>query len=145
MRAFENAEAIVFDLDGTLYEGTAHYDYFAKVLSNHIQEGKARKRYLDDYHKMTAWKHPLAIGKVFDLKRQVILTIDPMTNDIERVTEWNGEEWPASAILKTYGKSVAFDRSKFAFVGDGWLLPVLAAARASRDSCRGYAAVLPKS
>lgn len=129
MRAFENAEAIIFDLDGTLYEGTEHYDYFARVLSNYIQEEKARKQYLDEYHEMTAWKHPLAIGKVLDRKRQVILTIDPMTNEIERVTEWTGEEWPVSAVLKTYGKSIAVDREKFAFVGDGWLLPILAGAR----------------
>ncbi|MED4973987.1 MULTISPECIES: haloacid dehalogenase [Geobacillus thermoleovorans group] len=46
-------KAIVFDLDGTLYEETEHFDYYAEQVAKRLREAD-RPRFWDDYRAVLA-------------------------------------------------------------------------------------------
>ncbi|WP_236567174.1 HAD family hydrolase [Geobacillus sp. TFV-3] len=60
-------KVIVFDLDGTLYEETSHFDYYAEQVAKRLCETD-RPRFWNDYRAVLAGRHPLRIGVMYDTK-----------------------------------------------------------------------------
>lgn len=118
-----SAELIIFDLDGTLYEGTEHFDYYAKLILEQIGEHN-RKPFMNDYENMKKGKHAVTIGKGYDASRDVGLTVNPFTLEVETVHEWDGSEWTVEKMKHTYKeRSITFDFENIVAIGDGWWLP----------------------
>lgn len=113
----------IFDLDGTLYEDTEHFEYYANELSKNLNE-KNRQAFWDDYQKILTGEHPVAIGRVYDAKRDRILVVNPSTNKVVKVFDWTGKK---RQEISYYKEDIAYDFDHFIAIGDGWWLPVAAA------------------
>ncbi|KGX87756.1 HAD family hydrolase [Pontibacillus litoralis] len=122
MNLVKNAELLIFDLDGTLYEDTDHFSYHAKQLKHKLPDG-VQDRFWKEYEQMVSGLHVLTIGKVYDVQRDTILAINPETFIVEQVWDWAGEEWSKDAVQQTYPTVIEFDFEQMIAIGDGWWFP----------------------
>ncbi|PTM56484.1 HAD family hydrolase [Desmospora activa] len=113
---------IIFDLDGTLYEDTAHFDYYASLLKENLPLEK-RDDFARTYRQILAGNHPLTIGKVYDVNRDAILSLDPATLEVQSVCDWDGAPWSQNRIHQTYSGSLTLDFDQIVAIGDGWWIP----------------------
>ncbi|WP_456277383.1 HAD family hydrolase [Bacillus sp. AK128] len=122
----EEAKLIIFDLDGTLYEDTDHFDHYAELLKKQLPEHE-QSLYDRDYEAMKAGNHIVQIGKAYDVEKDYVLTLDPMTLKITEVHNWAGESINQSEIGSLYQKPLQFNFENMIAIGDGWWLPFVAA------------------
>jgi FMN phosphatase YigB (HAD superfamily) len=132
------AQLLIFDLDGTLYEDTNHFAYFASLLQAMLPPDR-QAAFAADYDDMLAGHHPVAIGKAYDIQRDVILTPDPITLHATAVCDWDGNPWSRKRIEETYPGPLTFDFERIVAIGDGWWLPFAAAKHHGvRDTYAAY-------
>lgn len=131
---FEKGQLFIFDLDGTLYEGTDHFDYYAKRLLIDVEENY-KQAFLDDYEKMKNGLHPVKIGRIYDVEKDAILTLDPITLKVINVETWEGESWTETEKKQIYDKPLTFDFEHLIAIGDGWWLPFAAAKHYGVRNC----------
>ncbi|WP_158306386.1 HAD family hydrolase [Caldalkalibacillus thermarum] len=122
MNVFQQAELIIFDLDGTLYEDTAHFEYYAQRLAEQIPEDQ-RKAYWQEYKRMEAGQHIVTIGKVYDVVRDRILELDYPTNLVKQAWTWEGKPLSEEEITRSYPSPIQCDFQSMIAIGDGWWLP----------------------
>ncbi|WP_416150394.1 HAD family hydrolase [Salipaludibacillus sp. HK11] len=123
----------IFDLDGTLYEGKDHFDYYAELLMKELPQSE-RHVFWEDYEKMKDGNHVVTIGKAYDVKRDLAVTIDPITLKAVEAHEWNGRK--VDNVESLYGSDpVAFDFNNFVAIGDGWWLPFACAKHHGDLNC----------
>ncbi|MFD1017835.1 HAD family hydrolase [Thalassobacillus hwangdonensis] len=120
------APCLIFDLDGTLYEDTDHFDYYAAQLKEKLPADK-KAEFEADYHSILNGAHPLTIGKAYDIEHDAILTLDPFTNKVTEAHTWEGEMWNQTQIEKAYPEALSYDFERMIAIGDGWWLPFSAA------------------
>ncbi|MFD1356459.1 HAD family hydrolase [Fictibacillus halophilus] len=118
----DEAKLLIFDLDGTLYEDTDHFDYYCRLMQQRVAEDK-RQAFWDTYENMKKGTHPVGIGKVYDIKHDTSVTVDPMTLQVTKVTSFDGEDWPAERIKQEYAGELVYDFERLIAIGDGWWLP----------------------
>ncbi|MGP4081937.1 HAD family hydrolase [Pseudalkalibacillus sp. R45] len=123
---YPDCKLIIFDLDGTLYEDTDHFDYYASLLKEKVANGDQEK-FMKDYENMKTGNHAVGIGKAYDVEHDAILTLDPLTLKVTHVQNWDGSEWNSEDVTRTYDRKLAFDFEKMIAIGDGWWLPYSAA------------------
>ncbi|WP_339284978.1 HAD family hydrolase [Oceanobacillus sp. FSL K6-3682] len=122
----EDYKLVIFDLDGTLYEGTEHFDYYAKLLQEKVTPA-LRDEYLQEYEAMKAGKHLVSIGKIYDVARDLILTIDSLTFEVSAAYRWSGEKLSKTETREFYPGPQQFDFNHLVAIGDGWWLPFASA------------------
>ncbi|MDQ0256543.1 putative hydrolase of the HAD superfamily [Evansella vedderi] len=123
----------IFDLDGTLYEGTDHFDYYAKRLLLDVPK-ESHEAYWKDYERMKAGEHPVSIGKAYDSKNDAILTVDPMTLTVVEAVDWEGNS--LKDVEEQYGEQqIQFDFKNVIAIGDGWWLPCACAIHYGVKEC----------
>ncbi|WP_408009605.1 HAD family hydrolase [Pseudalkalibacillus sp. A8] len=122
---YPGCKLIIFDLDGTLYEDTDHFDYYASLLKEKVAIDD-QERFMKNYEDMKKGDHPITIGKAYDVERDAILTLDPLTLKVTHVQKWDGSEWDSEDVKNTY-RELTFDFEKMIAIGDGWWLPYSAA------------------
>lgn len=115
-----NIAVLLFDLDGTLYEETSHFDYYAKLLANALSAAK-RPAYMADYEAIRDGKHPLRIGLLYDADRDLILRAN--RSRVAAAWRWDGTALPEEEIARTYPKPVEIDWLHILNVGDLWWAP----------------------
>ncbi|MFD2705718.1 HAD family hydrolase [Salibacterium lacus] len=113
----------VFDLDGTLYEDTTHFRYYAERLAEKLPADK-QPLFWHDYSDMLEGNHPVAVGRVYDAANDRVLEVDPASYRVTKVWNWEGKE---TGEEDAYTTPVAFDFDSMIAVGDGWWLPAAAA------------------
>ncbi|GIO24875.1 HAD family hydrolase [Oceanobacillus sp. J11TS1] len=113
---------VIFDLDGTLYEGTAHFDYYAKLLQEKVAADQQADFYRE-YEAMKDGEHLVSIGKVYDVQRDLILTINSLTFEVTEAYRWNGEKISEAEMREYYHGPQQFDFDHLVAIGDGWWLP----------------------
>jgi FMN phosphatase YigB (HAD superfamily) len=118
----DEAKLLIFDLDGTLYEDTDHFDYYCRLMQQRVADDK-KQAFWDTYESMKKGNHPVAIGKVYDIQNDVSVTVDPMTLQVTKVMTFDGEEWPSEKIKKEYPRELVYDFERLIAIGDGWWLP----------------------
>ncbi|MYL54749.1 HAD-IA family hydrolase [Pontibacillus yanchengensis] len=122
----EDTTLMIFDLDGTLYEDTKHFDLFADKLKKKLPED-SQIQFSEDYSHVKSGNHPLAIGKVYDAKEDVFWTWDPFTEKLSTPETWDG------SLHKEYGNTTktfpvtSFDFKRWIAIGDGWWPPYVLA------------------
>lgn len=122
---YTDIELFIFDLDGTLYEDTDHFDYYASLIKEKLPTPDQQAEYQKGYDKMKRGEHLVAFGKAYDAKRDAILTLDAMTLDVTEVHDWNGQAWPLEKVHDVYSEPLAFDFENMIAVGDGWWYPAV--------------------
>ncbi|MGA4720769.1 HAD family hydrolase [Fictibacillus nanhaiensis] len=118
----DDAKLLIFDLDGTLYEDTDHFDYYCRLLQKRVPDEK-QQAYWDTYESMKKGTHPVAIGKVYDIKNDASVTVDPMTLQVTKVTSFDGEEWSQDRVRAEFSGELVYDFDRLIAIGDGWWLP----------------------
>lgn len=113
-------KAIVFDLDGTLYEDTDHFDYYAGLLRKRFSE-RIGTDFLRDYKSCLAGDHSLRIGRIYDTRKELILVIKG--KEIKEAYNWDGLRIQESEIKKLYPKPPAIDMEACLSIGDLWWVP----------------------
>ncbi|MDV2684941.1 HAD family hydrolase [Alkalihalophilus lindianensis] len=131
---FKQYKLVIFDLDGTLYEGTDHFDYYAEHLKKKVIVHK-QLDFQRDYEQMKAGNHSVMIGKAYDIKEDLILTIDPMTLSVTEASKWNGETLSIEEVKKKYQEQLSFDFETMIAIGDGWWLPFVCAKHYGVEDC----------
>ncbi len=128
MKSFlEDAKLVIFDLDGTLYEDTDHFDYYAELLKEELRTEEEKKHFQIDYEAMKAGNHIVKIGKAYDAQRDNILTLDPMTLQVTEVHNWDGQLIHQSEVGTLYKEPLVFNFETMIAIGDGWWLPLVTA------------------
>ncbi|WP_349409675.1 HAD family hydrolase [Pseudalkalibacillus sp. SCS-8] len=123
---YPDCKLVIFDLDGTLYEDTDHFDHYASLLKERVAP-EHQADFLNDYEAMKKGDHTVSIGKAYDADHDAILTLDPLTLKVTHVQQWDGKEWDHTRIQGTYSEDITFDFEKIIAIGDGWWLPYTAA------------------
>ncbi len=118
----DEGKLLIFDLDGTLYEDTDHFDYYCRLMQKRVPDDK-KEAFWNTYEDMKSGKHPVAIGKVYDIQNDASVTVDPMTLQVTKVTSFDGQEWPEDKVNKEFSGELIYDFERLIAIGDGWWLP----------------------
>ncbi|MCP8968706.1 HAD family hydrolase [Ectobacillus ponti] len=134
----EACKVLIFDLDGTLYEGTEHYDYYAEQIKQELP-ADLQPLFVRDYEEMKLGKHALSIGKVYDMEQDAILTLDPLAHTVVEVQTWTGQTWSDGDRGAAYPGQIVYDETRYIAVGDGWWLPYVTGAHyGAKDTYHCY-------
>lgn len=125
-RWLEEANLLIFDMDGTVYEDTAHFDYYAAQLQLQLPAEK-QEAFAAEYEKIKEGNHAVNVGMAYDVKRDAVITVDPMTLKAKSVNDWHGTKWSRKDIEEIYPGTLHFDFETLIAIGDGWWLPQVAA------------------
>lgn len=117
---YSNISTIIFDLDGTLYEDTHHFAYYADRIKNKLPE-ELHSAFLKEYETVISGKHTLKIGRVYDLKEDKILVV--IKGDVKEAFEWDGTSLDHITAKELYPESITIDMERFFSVGDMWWVP----------------------
>ncbi|GAE26321.1 hypothetical protein JCM9140_2371 [Halalkalibacter wakoensis JCM 9140] len=129
-----NYKLVIFDLDGTLYEGTDHFDYYAEKLKENVKT-EYKAAFTNEYVEMKNGNHIVSIGKAYDVKRDLVLTIDPMTLMVTTAHKWDGTEVSPEETTKWYPATLEFNFKDMIAIGDGWWLPFVTAKHFGVEDC----------
>lgn len=113
-------KVIVFDLDGTLYEDTHHFDYYAKKLQSKLPIER-QIPFWEDYQSALKGEHAIKIGRVYDVEQGWILVQE--RNVVKEAYSWNGNQQSATDILESYSDPIMIDQINMISIGDLWWLP----------------------
>ena len=121
-----NAELIIFDFDGTLYEDTEHFVYYSEQLKKQLPED-IQPFYTKEYERILSGEHVVSIGKVYDVVRDYVLKLDPVQSTVVKAWTWKGKELEVDLIQELYPQSLNLDSDKMIAISDGWWLPTVCA------------------
>ncbi len=114
-------KAIVFDLDGTLYADTHHFDYYAQRIRDLIPDSN-KARFDHEYQLAKEDKHPLKMGRVYDVDRDLILV--QLDNQVKEAYKWTGEPLAKEDVAELYTAPITLDHIHYINIGDLWWVPV---------------------
>jgi FMN phosphatase YigB (HAD superfamily) len=115
-----SVKAIVFDLDGTLYEETHHFEYYAAQVAKRLRE-EDQHRFWEDYRAVLSGRHPLRIGSVYDAGKDLILYLQ--NGFVSEAYRWNGEKLAVAEVKAIYPAQVKIDLDRLFSIGDLWWVP----------------------
>jgi FMN phosphatase YigB (HAD superfamily) len=115
-----SVKVIVFDLDGTLYEETHHFEYYAAQVAKRLRK-EDQHRFWEDYRAVLSGRHPLRIGSVYDAEKDLILFLQ--NGVVSRAYRWNGDKLAAAEVKTIYPGQVKIDLDRLFSIGDLWWVP----------------------
>ncbi|WP_158553370.1 HAD family hydrolase [Peribacillus saganii] len=136
---YTKSKVIIFDLDGTLYEDTHHFDFYARRLQSKLLAAK-QNAFWDDYQLALHGKHPLKIGRVYDVQKDLILQQEH--NLVKEAFMWDGSPLSNEDILPMYPGPIKMDLENTISIGDLWWLPASIARHYGLDAASGREAFL---
>jgi HAD superfamily hydrolase (TIGR01549 family) len=113
-------KAIVFDLDGTLYEDTHHFKYYAESISNRLPQ-KLHEKFIFEYDSTVSGSHTLKVGRIYDTEKDFI--IEHITKKLKKVYTWDGTVVEKSIVKELYNDTIEIDMQRFISIGDLWWVP----------------------
>ncbi|WP_175615035.1 HAD family hydrolase [Piscibacillus halophilus] len=118
---FDQASVLIFDLDGTLYEGTEHFNLHVDNLKSKLNNDQ-KEEFQAIYDQILSGEHPVQIGKIYDGKRDIVWTWDPFTEELTEARNWDDE---IVEVTDAPNKIAAheFDFKNWVPIGDGWWPP----------------------
>lgn len=117
---YRDIKVLIFDLDGTLYEDTDHFDFYAEKLCEKIHPDH-QEAFKADYEAILKGEHPLRMGMSYDTVEDVI--IKHFDGKITEVYQWNGEKVPDHQLAKWTNHPLQHDYYSFLHIGDLWWVP----------------------
>lgn len=116
----QSTKVIVFDLDGTLYEDTHHFDYYAKLVERSLPPEK-QAQFAAEYEDALAGRHAVKVGRVYDAKRDLLLV--QVDGEVIEAYRWDGTRLPDDALSELYPEPIVLDLTDMASIGDQWWIP----------------------
>jgi FMN phosphatase YigB (HAD superfamily) len=113
-------KAIVFDLDGTLYEDTHHFRYYAERIKDRLSQ-EVQEPFMEEYEKAAAGGHTLSIGRIYDAVKDIVLV--QKDGKASQAYTWEGNPLETSVIEQLYPSIIEIDMQRFLSVGDLWWIP----------------------
>ncbi len=114
-------QVIVYDLDGTVYDDTRHFELYAREIQSHLPE-EVRGPFWADYTLAVEGRHPaLRIGTFYDVPRDLVL--QTKGGKVVRALHWDGTEAPPLVVRELYNGPLEPDHSTLLNVGDLWWVP----------------------
>lgn len=113
-------KAVVFDLDGTLYEDTHHFRFYAQSISSRLSQ-ELQERFMLEYNSAVSGTHTLKIGRIYDAEKDLI--IEHRIKKIVNAYTWDGAVLEKSIIKELYNEEVEIDMQRFISMGDLWWIP----------------------
>lgn len=113
-------KAIIFDLDGTLYEDKHHLKHYAEIIKN-ILSPKLKENFMIECNKAILGKHILRIGKIYDAPKDLIL----IGNDkkVVHAYKWDGTCLEKNLMEYMYPGEIEIDIMNIISVEDPlWLI-----------------------
>lgn len=112
---------ILYDLDGTIYNDTRHFELYAREIQSHLPED-VRGDFWADYTAVVEGKHPaLRVGTFYDVDRDLVL--HTRGGRVERALHWEGNEVPPVVREQLYPGVIEPDHVKLMNAGDLWWIP----------------------
>lgn len=136
---FSKIKVIVFDLDGTLYEDTHHFDFQAQRLKERLPIDKY-PLFEQDYLATKHENHPLRIGRIFDVLKDLILV--QLDNQVQEAYDWNGNRLSDEKVRELYPDPIEINFETMLSIGDPWWTSISIAAHYGLDSKSCYDAFL---
>lgn len=90
VRRLADCRLFVFDLDGTLYAETHHFEYYGNELARRLPQ-TAADAFRADVARALALEHPLRYGRLYDVLRRIV-------REGERAYDWSGQEVEAQPV-----------------------------------------------
>lgn len=115
---------IVFDLDGTIYEETHHFDYYAERIAEKLPDRYAQS-FWEDYRDSLEGKHTLRIGRAYNALHDHIIAHRRLKP--EAVWNWEGLSLDQATWSKTYHPKLDPHQPHIVLIGDQWWLPATVA------------------
>lgn len=117
---------IVYDLDGTVYDDTRHFELYAREIQSHLPDA-VREAFWADYTAAVEGRHAaLRIGTFYDAERDLIL--ETRAGRAVRALHWDGSELPPLVRQSLYPGLVEPDHASIMNVGDLWWVPTAISA-----------------
>ncbi len=113
-------KVVVFDLDGTLYEDTHHFAYYAARIKDKLP-ASLQAPYESEYQRVLLDEHPLKIGRVYDLQEDKILVV--VKGKVLEGFHWDGSAVNSAELSNLYPDYVPIDMERFFSIGDMWWPP----------------------
>lgn len=136
---FTRIKVIVFDLDGTLYEDTHHFEFQAARLKEKLPLEK-QPLFEKDFLAVKENKHPLRIGRIYDALRDLILVY--LDNHVQEAYDWDGNKLPDEKVKELYPEPIEFNLETMVNVGDPWWTSTSIAVHYGLNSKQSYQAFL---
>lgn len=137
--SYKHIKVIVFDLDGTLYEDTHHFDYYAERIKLRLPVGKANL-FAKDYLAFKNDQHSLKIGRVYDAINDLVLV--QSHNMVTEAYNWNGGRLSMAEVKNLYPEPIIYDFEKMISIGDPWWIPSSIAGHYGLPPEKSYEAFL---
>lgn len=117
--------AVVYDLDGTLYEDTRHFDIYARLVQEEFPE-TVRASFWNDYATATDAKHPaLRVGTLYHAGQDLVLHV--RDGAVARALRWDGTELTDAERKALFPGQVEVDHETIMSIGDLWWVPAAVA------------------
>lgn len=117
---FTKLKLVVFDLDGTLYEDTQHFDFYAQTLKNKLEVHK-QGDFARDYRLVLTGEHALRMGRVYDVKSDLILV--QKDGWVREAYQWDGTPLTLEKVKELYPQPISLNMQTMISVGDLWWVP----------------------
>lgn len=135
---FSEVRLILFDLDGTLYEDTHHFDLYARLIQEGLPPG-VQASFWHDYQRVKEGVHPaLRVGTLYHVARDLVLHV--RAGHVSRALTWEGRELDAATRGELFPHAVEVDHETIFNVGDLWWVPSAVGAHYGGDRQQGQAA-----
>lgn len=118
--ALQRIKVVVFDLDGTLYDDMHHFDFYADRLKERLP-AEIRKYFEQDYLACKSGRHPLKVGRVYDVRNDLILV--EIDNIVQEAYSWNGVRLSREKAAELYRQPIEYDFINMISIGDPWWIP----------------------
>ncbi|MGV3487158.1 MAG: HAD family hydrolase [Tuberibacillus sp.] len=136
---YTNIKVMVFDLDGTLYSDTQHFDYYAERLKEKLPRD-FRDSFMNDYRMAREGKHVIKIGRVYDVLQDLVLIHKDRV--VIEALEWNGYKITEERMKYLYPEPIKIDNKRMLSIGDLWWVPVPIARHYGLDAESGHQAFI---
>lgn len=113
-------KAMVFDLDGTLYEDTHHFKYYAERIMNKLPQN-IHNTFMAEYENAVEGNHTLKVGRIYDVEKDYILVHD--NGNVTKIYNWQGGIISDALIAELYPSAIEIEMMRFISVGDLWWVP----------------------
>lgn len=134
---FSDVSLVIYDLDGTLYNETRHFLYYAELIRDALP-AERRSDYWRELELMWSNRHPLKIGRVYDAERDLVLSVNEQMQVIS-AWQWAGDKLAPAAVAATYPEPIVCHmEGPLIAVGDGWWMPVVGARRHGLTDTQRY-------
>ncbi|MGG0718072.1 HAD family hydrolase [Robertmurraya massiliosenegalensis] len=133
------AKVLVFDLDGTVYEDTHHFDYQAERLKDKLPLEK-QSLFQIDFDAVKRDEHPIKIGRVYDGVNDLVLV--QLDNIVQEAYEWNGLRLSDEEVGKLYPDPIEINFETMLSIGDPWWTSTSIAGHYGLNSKECYEAFL---